>query len=241
MVDRELLRRHLIVKKKGEITSVQEVDESNIVDEEVIYNALGYSIFENLKPSNIIFEGWRDKRLFQIALTTPKYKDLKHSLSSVGVCHAKGVKDVGRITPILELAGRSWIVISDGDNVAVEQQKLYNGEGTWYRYDELLPTQTSITGEDFIKADAFRPILKKITSEYPLLDALIFDALTTAAPKLSTIKAWLVRGKIGGDEIKRLLESIKETLFSDLKPSQIEDEYYDLLVKIDSTLNPPKA
>jgi predicted ATPase len=68
MVDRELLGRHLIVEKKGEVTSIREVDESNIVDEEVVYNALGHSIFEHLKPRNVIFEGWRDKRLFQVAV-----------------------------------------------------------------------------------------------------------------------------------------------------------------------------
>ena len=115
MIDRELLRRHLIVEKHDEITVVSEVDESNITDEEVIYNALGYSIFENLKKYNIIFEGWRDKRLCQVALKSvpSEHKTLKARFSNVGFCHARGVKDVTRITPLLELAGRDWVIISD--------------------------------------------------------------------------------------------------------------------------------
>jgi len=242
MVDRELIGRHLIVEKKAEATSVREVDESNIVDEEVIYNALGYSIFENLRAINIIFEGWRDKRLFQVALKymPSKHKGLKKLLSEVGVCHAKGVKDIGRITPMLELAGRSWVVLSDGDTVAVEHQSRYDGEGRWYRYDELLPGQTATTAEDFIKADAFGAVLNRISAEHPTLGELATEALSAAEPKLNTIKTWLVRGGIGTDEIKRILESVKEQLFSELKPSHIEEKYYDLLVQVSSKLPPPE-
>ena len=131
MIDRENLQRHLIVEKKREITTVREVDESNIVDEEVIYNAVGYSIFENLKKHNIIFEGWRDKRLFQVALRSlsPKYKTFKTIFADVGMCHARGVKDIGRITPMLELAGRQGLIVSDSDRPAIEQQHQYDGEG----------------------------------------------------------------------------------------------------------------
>jgi hypothetical protein len=243
MVDRELLRRHLIVEKKAEATLIREVDDSNIVDEEVIYNALSYSVFENLQANNIIFEGWRDKRLFQVALKNmpSKHKGLKSVLSDLGVCHAKGVKDIGRITPMLELAGRSWIVLSDGDNVAVEHQNRYDGEGQWYRYDELLPDETAVTGEDFVKVEAFRPMLRRLTSEHPSLSELSPDALRTAEPKINTIKTWLHRGGIGVDDVKPILETLKEQLFLELKPSHIEDKYYDLLVQISSKLKPPQA
>lgn len=67
MIDRERVDRHLIVGKKNERTEAVDVTESNISDEEVLYNALGASIFECLKDLNLVFEGWRDKRLFQIA------------------------------------------------------------------------------------------------------------------------------------------------------------------------------
>jgi hypothetical protein len=76
MIDSKVINRHLIVEKKNEVTEIREVDVSNMVDEEVIFNALGYSTFENLKLKNIVFEGWRDKKLFQFAIEhlPSKYK-----------------------------------------------------------------------------------------------------------------------------------------------------------------------
>jgi hypothetical protein len=89
------------------------VNESNFTDEEVIHNALGYSLFENLRPQNLVFEGYKDKLLFKTALEagSPAAKAAKKIFEPIGVCHVKGVKDVGRITPLLELAQRQWIVI----------------------------------------------------------------------------------------------------------------------------------
>ncbi len=89
MIDRENTERHLIVKKESEVTSIADVNQSNIKDEEVIYNALGSSIFENLEKKNIVFEGWRDKRLFKIAIKSPskKFKGLKESFKCVGTLH----------------------------------------------------------------------------------------------------------------------------------------------------------
>jgi hypothetical protein len=231
MIDRELLRRHLIVEKKSEITNVREVDESNIVDEEVIYNALGYSIFENLKKQNLIFEGWRDKRLCQVALRSvpSKHKRLKNTYDDVGMCHARGVKDVGRITPMLELAGRNWIVISDGDKPAVEQQRIYDGDGPWFRYDQLLTGARVLTGEDFIKANAYKPHLEAISSDHPSLAALSPESLDASEPKLEVIRRWLREGGITGNGAKDIIEGLKEQLFSALKPSQIDEKYYDFL------------
>jgi len=116
MIDRENLGRHLIVKKEHESTILNEVTASNIVDEEVIYNALGYSIFEELKPKNILFEGWRDKRLYQVRVSKlPATLSNRDELKEAGVCHVKGVSDIGRVTPLLELAQRQWVIVSDAD------------------------------------------------------------------------------------------------------------------------------
>lgn len=231
MVDREYIHRHLIVEKKSETTSIREVDESNIVDEEVIYNALGYSIFESLKAKNIIFEGWRDKRLFQIALksTQAKQKNLKPTFDEIGLCHARGVKDIGRITPMLELAGRKWIVLSDGDTPAVEQQKHYDGDGPWYRYDELCTEGGILTGEDFIKPEAFKPYLDQIRSENPSLTEPPLEELIGPDSKLMVIRRWIIRGGIPSDNSKTILEGLKTKLFESLKPSHIDDKYYSLL------------
>ncbi len=234
MVDRELLRRHLIVEKKAEITTVKEVDESNIVDEEVIYNALGYSIFENLKKINIIFEGWRDKRLCQIALKNipAKYKKLKGRFSEVGMCHARGAKDIGRITPMLELANRKWIIVSDGDRPAIEQQRLYKGDGPWLRYDELITGEIAVTGEDFLKSEALHPHLEAIKSEKTQLGEFDITLLSSSHPKIEVIRRWLTDGGLGTEEVRTLLESLKERIFNELEGSHIEEKYYSMLANL---------
>jgi len=74
MIDKEIIDRHLIVEKEKEITKITRVDISNISDEEVVYKALGYSLYDLLKPKNIIFEGWRDKKCFEIFVKSSKGK-----------------------------------------------------------------------------------------------------------------------------------------------------------------------
>lgn len=238
MIDRDQIGRHLLVRKKDEITAVEEAHDSNIADEEVIYNALGYSIFEILREKNIIFEGWRDKKLFRVALTsaTQKYKDLKKTFDDVGLCHAKGVKGISSISPFLELANRKWIVISDSDKVAREQQNQYKGEGTWLRYDQLLPEENGIvTGEDFIKVDAFRRPLELISSENPELPP--FDIATIASTnRLAIIRKWLAEGGFNKEKQDTTLNSLKSAIFDHLEYTQIEDFYFSAVENIAANL-----
>lgn len=238
MVDRELLRRHLIVEKTSEVTEVREVDESNITDEEVIYNALGYSVFETLKKNNIIFEGWRDKRLCLTALKAipKKHKSLKSAFAEIGMCHARGVKDIGRITPLLELADRHWVVVSDGDRPAIEHQKQYDGAGPWLRYDELLPNSGIVTGEDFIKIEAFKTHIDQLRSENPALPEFDVSALAHESGKLHVMRKWLQSAGLTPEQQKESLETLKERLFQALKPSHLEDRYYDFLIALEKRL-----
>jgi len=189
MVDRDNTERHLIVKKENEETSAENVSQSNIKDEEVIYNALGHSIFEDLAKKNVIFEGWRDKQLFRVAIKTPpsKYKGLKDEFRGVGTCHAIGVKDIPRVSTILELADRECAIVSDDDSVAKQHQKEYNGHGKWYRYSEILDTTKALTGEDFIKPEVFKPIFKNLMLQYSSLSELSEDQLRDSSGKLYII------------------------------------------------------
>ncbi len=231
MIDRESVERHLIVRKKKETTSVEAVSESNIVDEEVIYNALGYSIFESLRPMNLVFEGWRDKRLFIVAISGLKKIDPStHALlGDVGRCHAKGVKDIRRITPMIELASRRCLIISDSDSVARENQRDYDGIGSWFRYDELLPTGLAFTAEDFAKPEAFEEPIEALRVEHPNLPELDIAELSKTEPKLSVLTKWLTNSGVQADDKKPMLNEVKEAVFSNLKVGQIEDKYFALL------------
>lgn len=231
MIDRENISRHIIVKKEDEKTTIENVNESNIVDEEVIYNALGYSIFESLQKKNIIFEGWKDKKLFQVAIT--KNAQLKKSFKKVGVCHAKGVTHIKTVASTLELANRECLIISDNDDPAKRLQKEYldtvKGYGTWKRYDEIDVDIKAITGEDFIKKDVITKHLKKIKDQYPNLAELTLLNLNDSKGCLYVIKEWLKKGGKTDLEIKSIVDDVKNDLFKNLKVTELEDSYFTML------------
>jgi hypothetical protein len=233
MIDRENLGRHLIVRKQKERTTLEEVTASNIVDEEVIYNALGYSIFEQLKAKNILFEGWRDKRLFQVRLgrLAASHSD-KRALSELGVCHVKGVRDIGRVTPMLELAQRQWIVVSDCDQIAREHQRKYDGHGPWFRYDELGVGSEFITSEDFIEWSAFNSALERLISENPNLQRQADWESLPGSGKIEKLKRWMENGGLTPEQIKGCMEQIKEEVFQSLKSNQIRTEYVSVMQEI---------
>lgn len=153
MIDSGDIGRHYIVKKKEEITSIESAKDSNISDEEVLYNALGHSVFSVLREKNLIFEGWYDKHLFLTALegSTP---GIKKKFKDFGICHAKGVGTIKTMTPLIDLAQRKCLVISDSDKAAKDQQKKYrqeNGFGEWKNYQDVDGSIVAVTGKILLK------------------------------------------------------------------------------------------
>ncbi|MHA7965472.1 AAA family ATPase [Paenibacillus sp. CAU 1782] len=236
MIDKKNISRHLIVQKADESTIVKEVNESNIIDEEVIYNALGYSVFETLKNENIIFEGWKDKKIFTIALSRvpDKYKQVK-KLKEVGLCHAKGVKDIKNVANLLEIANRHYLVVSDNDKPARERQNDYNKlrySGLWKRYDELVDGITVTTVEDFIKPKCFISAISGLKSEYSNLPEIKEESFNVPKTKLLLLEEKLKEVEGNSDLRKEIIEEIKNRVFDALRPSDIEEDYYLMLVNI---------
>jgi hypothetical protein len=233
MIDRDYLPRHLIVSKQNEATRVEDAGETNFSSEEVLFNAMGYSIFEQLSATNIVFEGWRDKRLCEVALsdTRSRSKSMITGFENVGRCYANGLKDVGRITAMLELARRDCVILTDNDGPAREHQKSYRGYGRWLRYDQILPSCKAITGEDFISSVVLLSALKEIRADDPRLSSPTSLDLQKVG-RLKTISGWFARAGIEAEEIKTKLQRVKRKIFADLSPDQVEPAYYDLLQEL---------
>lgn len=69
MIDRSNLRRHIITSKEDERTLLTVVNRNNILQEDVIYQALGTSIDEfSISNYNFLFEGELDVKLFSFFL-----------------------------------------------------------------------------------------------------------------------------------------------------------------------------
>lgn len=234
MIDGRALGRHLIVKKVNEITEVQTADNANYFDEEVIYNALGFSTFEMLKQKNIIFEGWRDKYLFVAAMKKlPKdMQPFKSLLDQVGLCHVQGVKDIRNLVPLLELAGRECIIVSDADRVAKEHQKYHrDGKmyGIWLSYDEIVDWG-AITSEDFIDAKFYSGCLDEIKKLDPLLTSIRFSAPEVA--RIDVLSREITAAGVSPESKRILLNKVKEMLFDKIRPNHIDQRYYDCIKRL---------
>lgn len=240
MIDKDELDRHLIVKKEKEISSIEKVTSSNFVNEEVIFNALGHSIFSELKKKNIVFEGWRDKKLFDVALTKiPSGKDELKELKTVGACYVKGVKEISFFTPLLALADRFCLILSDSDQVAVEKQRDYKekkGYGDWFLYNDLLK-DVCITAEDFIKPEVIKKAVDKIQKSESITNPLELTTLTSTEGKLSIVEKWLSQNGKTATEKKTLLNGLKEDIFNNLSQNNIEEKYYLLLEEVQKKIN----
>lgn len=233
MIDTEVPERHLIVRKRKEVTSVSDVADSDILDEEVLYNALNFSAFEVLKAENILFEGWRDKKFFQRAMSAPKGLNpgVMKRLQSVGVCHCRGVNEISRLSSIVELANRKCVIVSDGDAAARQQQKNYNGDAPWVRYDEaceLVP----VTVEDFVKSSLFNKIVANWTSTLELPKNVAVPSDLDSVGRLGRLTAWLRASGLSSDEIKSAMEALKGVVLDAVTPDDIRSEYYDALAYI---------
>lgn len=236
MIDKNLLERHLIVKKNKEITDIKKVTTSNYVNEEVLYNALHHSIFWELKKQNIVFEGWRDKKLFDTALkrTPRKYPSLKEFFKTFGSTYVRGVKQIECFTPLLALAERGCLIISDSDKPAKEKQKKHKeeiGYGYWYTYDDII-SDVCITSEDFIKSNILKRYVDEIKTEKSIQDELQITDFNSTDGKLKVIDSWLSRNDINDTDKKDILKNLKEKISKNLTQPQIEEKYYKMLEQL---------
>lgn len=117
MVDRINLKRHLIIKKHNEQTSLKVVDRNNIIQESVIYEALGTTIDEfSISSKNIVFEGESDLLLFQkyIELCIPKKVN---TLEDYELLDGDGTKSIKTFFKSKVIPKESeWILILDSDS-----------------------------------------------------------------------------------------------------------------------------
>jgi predicted ATPase len=226
MVDRNALHRHIVVRKEDEVTRLDCGEHSDDLDEEILYNALGYSVFESLRAANLLFEGWTDKRLFDVAVHSLPDGELKGQLTALGTCHVRGLKDIGRLAPLLDLTNRRWCVVSDGDAVArsfQQQQRQSSRTSTWYRYDEFVPGV--VTAEDFVVPSAFAPVVAAIREEHPTLREFSLDG--NPFNKEAQIKQWLLEGRVSN--IKTQVDRVKRAVFENLSAEHIEARYRTVL------------
>lgn len=227
MVDPDEIERHLIVTKNREKTEAKVAAPGTLRDEEVLYQAVGHTVYDVLKRRNVILEGWRDKRMIEcgLKLTPP---EIQGFFEDVGLCHARGVTKVPNVAPMVEMLGRPYLVLSDSDTVAKETRDDEDSRWPWKLYEEFTESKFQ-TAEDFIKEESLRRFVNSAslqTAELRALD-LRFDQ-----PFVEMVKSGLVKGGMKKDSLKQTVSRLKELIFAQLAPADLRPEIVTLLVGV---------
>ena len=218
MIDKDRIDRHLIVKKEKEVTKVVSEYSCDMLDEEVIFRALGYSLFELLKKKNIIFEGWTDKHTFQCWLNSSQHKRArKNKWKDYGMLHALGAKDVQRVAAHLEDFDREYLIISDADQPSLDYKKKFRGKYKWLTYHDLgFPKKNTI--EDFLKENYVVEKIQQTLDREQLGNNIDIPLEKTFNEKLQHIFNILKVSKKERDRLKKLT---KISIFDNLNTKVI--------------------
>lgn len=210
MIDSNCIDRHIIVEKKDDITTLKsEKALAPFSDDELLRRAIGTSIFECLKPKNIIFEGYLDRELFNKYCTwhkkTANFKDN-------GIVYLSGISGVESLVQILMLAKKKFIIVADSDKTSNDRQlefaKNYpDFKKNWIGYATVCDTISTM--EDFIKEEIIEAELKKND------EAFVYDKTKNAIQNIE---------KQTGKENEKKRE-IKNNLIKALKKEQIKEDY----------------
>jgi len=232
MIDKERIDRHLIIKKEKEETTVTSDYTSTMLDEEVIYRALGYSLFDLLKKQNVVFEGWSDKYTFKCWIESSfANKTTKNDWKNIGMIHALGAKDVQRVAAHLEGFDREYVVVSDSDKPSLEWQGKFEGKYPWLTYKDL-GFDGKKTIEDFLDKDYVVKRIMIVLKREQLESGVSFEGCSTFNSKIQKLKETI---NVGKDDFGRLKKVIKNSIFEGLSSKNIALK--DLVDKIDIAAN----
>lgn len=219
MVDKDRIDRHLIIKKEKEETTITSDYTSTMLDEEVIYKALGYSLFDLLKKRNIIFEGWSDKHVFQCWLSSSSAKKaVKDDWKDIGMIHALGAKDVQRVASHLESFDREYIVLSDADKPSLDWQSKFEGNYSWITYKDLGFSDKE-TIEDFLENDYVINKILSVLKMEQLDKGVNFENCITFNSRIDAIIKTI---RLSTDESNRLKKLVKNAIFDNIHAKNID-------------------
>ena len=209
MIDVNNLDRHIVVEKLNDITKLNnENSKSPYVTDEILKRAIGSSIFECLKPINIIFEGYLDKKLFDKYCEFYKKEDI---FKKFGKIYSGGISGFGSIVSILDGASKKFIIVADSDRASndkkIDFQNLYpDYKNSWFSYADV--DDKISTMEDFLTTDFIESKIKKYNDEY------IYDTKKNAITNIEN-----------ATQDKEIKQRIKNDLMDNLKKINIKDSY----------------
>jgi len=219
MVDKKNLERHYTVTKEDSATKIELVDPASPIQDDVIYNALGTSIFEIIKPYMLIFEGRTDKDIFDAF--TRKFGEIIEPIS-IQTISATGANQIPKYAKFFhnKLVNGYAVVDSDKDGrYAITEIKKEDPEfaNSVFELNELIEIDNKDrTLEDILPKSL---ILSCASNVY----GIIFE-IPDDKPILKIIKEIKVKEKIHTDgKLEDLKKSIVDNVLDDIQHKSIEE------------------
>lgn len=221
MIDSSCLDRHIVVEKFGDVTTLKKEDaNSPYTTDELLRRAIGSSIFECLKPKNIIFEGYLDKQLF---IKYCKFNKIEKDFNNYGTVYLNGISGAETLVQILLLANKKFVIVADSDETSKHKRIDFERNYPEYKYSWLAYAdffKTISTMEDFLTTEHIEAQIKKSGYEY------VYDPGKTA---ISNIEIAVSKDKKSKQEIKNLL-------IDKIKKESVIAEYSDYLKNLKEKL-----
>lgn len=235
MIDRSNLSNHIIVKKQNEQTKLNRVQRNNILQEEVVYQALGTSLDEfSIAKKNILFEGELDVQIFKFFLDNCLTKK-ENTLSDYELLDGGGTKNIHKFFKDKYIPKDSqWILILDKDSPGRELKSKIEKEVlpevfkniSWIYYSEINDHEL----EDILPVDLIQESFLKASKEMALEEKFEIN-FEQEKPISKIIDEYYGRNRINGQVKSKFEELFKINLDGEV------ESYLDLINKETSIKN----
>lgn len=232
MVDTSNIGRHYIVKKDNECTNIEEANEDNYDSAMTLYKALGMQVYAIINDKNLVFEGWTDMHVFQIALNKlPIAK--RNKFKNIGTTHVPGATKFRDFASLWGLLSKDYYILSDSDETSTNQKEVFEKDhyaGTWYKYDDFGIDRQILTCEDFYDSKYIKTLSDKFGNKYNFLVKINEEKLNNdLVPNISVIEEWIKYNETESKKIKEFIKEFKAFLAENVKKENISDDYLKLL------------
>jgi len=159
--------------------------------------AIGSSIFECLKPQNLIFEGWLDKELFnKYCSFEKKQKDF----SKYGTVYLSGISGTDALVQLLILANKKFVIIADSDETSKNKRNEFvknypEYKDCWLAYADIVADASTM--EDFIETSHIEDYIQQ-----NIHSGFVYDNTKNA---IINIEKAVNKDKEKKQEVKKLL------------------------------------
>ncbi|MHA1757934.1 MAG: ATP-dependent nuclease, partial [Promethearchaeota archaeon] len=219
IIDKKNLNRHIKVLKEDGNTRIEWIKQENPFAEEIIYRALGTSIYEIIQPYILIFEGTTDKDTYDAFLASMKNEEQDEDLSEVQTIAASGVNSIPKYAKFFNQKTVTGIIVVDSDkkgrNVAKDLRNKKGFEDRVFEIKDLVESSK----KDMTLEDLFPESV--ISSAFSQVYEIGLCPLKNDEPFLKQIKEYKDKNNIKKYDLKKLKEKIVRIVIEDINNDAI--------------------